>query len=400
MGDSFNLKKRGKYWDADFTLLGVRVHRSTKKTIKADALERCETWAQEILDRADGKVEIPAVEVPTLADVLAEWSRLQAKSVSAAYMSHMRVAVETHAVKYLGTPVDQIDAAVLLEIRAAYLQTTGRGYRSGQKWESERAHTAGGANSVMRRLRALLGWYAELHPAIASRPGKLKNLKPQPKPEGIVWPEQVQAFLAEADRGGFDWASRKPSRVRPHSAVAIRLMLGLGLREAEALGARWEWLDRRRSVYVVGEAKDRALREIPVPKWLLTFLDDLPGDREEGLILPSDGKDRPHFRNFTKKPVDRIAEKLKISGLTPHRLRATFATTHFEVGTPLSQIAQMMGHEDPATTFERYIVQRPVGQAEAQDRVAALQGFRSAPPKITLFFKRRFVNRFLIKLIK
>ena len=34
----------------------------------------------------------------------------------------------------------------------------------------------------------------------------------------------------------------------------------LGLRENEALGARWEWLDRRRQVYVVGEAKDRALR--------------------------------------------------------------------------------------------------------------------------------------------
>ena len=63
-------------------------------------------------------------------------------------------------------------------------------------------------------------------------------------------------------------------------------------------------------------------------------------------------------------------------GLHPHRLRASFATTHFEAGTPLSQIQQMMGHEDPETTM-RYIVQRPKDQAVAQERVSELMGFKS-----------------------
>ena len=58
-----------------------------------------------------------------------------------------------------------------------------------------------------------------------------------------------------------------------------------------------------------------------------------------------------------------------------HGLRASFATTHFEAGTPLSQIQQMMGHSDPETTMG-YIVQRPRDQAAAQERVSELMGFK------------------------
>jgi len=47
-----------------------------------------------------------------------------------------------------------------------------------------------------------------------------------------------------------------------------------------------------------------------------------------------------------------------IDGLHPHSLRATFATAHWEAGTPLSQITAMLGHRDPNTTMI-YINQRP-----------------------------------------
>ena len=136
---------------------------------------------------------------------------------------------------------------------------------------------------------------------------------------------------------------------------------------------------------MVGKAKDRALREIPVPQWLMDLLEALRGQREAGLIIPSKKMDQagtplPHHKNFTQKPVERISKKLDIKGMTPHRLRATFATTHWEAGTALSQITQMMGHEDPGTTMG-YIVQRPKDQAEAQERVAELQGFKPVTQK-------------------
>ena len=98
----------------------------------------------------------------------------------------------------------------------------------------------------------------------------------------------------------------------------------LGLRENEALGARWEWLDRRRQVYVVGEAKDMALREIPVPDWFMAFLEALRGERESGLIIPSSKlapdtqEPLPHNKTFTQKPIDTFSlPKLNVDGSIP-----------------------------------------------------------------------------------
>ena len=123
--------------------------------------------------------------------------------------------------------------------------------------------------------------------------------------------------------------------------------------------------------------KDASIREIPIPDWLLKHLKGIWEEAKSpavGLILPApDGAQ--HECQFTTKPVARCARKLGVHGLTPHRLRATWATGHFEIGTPLSQIQQMMGHESPETTL-KYIVQRPMDQAVAQANLAARMGFQ------------------------
>jgi integrase/recombinase XerC len=259
------------------------------------------------------------------------------------------------------------------------MNSEGRGYRTGQDWEATRTHTEGGANNLVKNLSSLLGWCVD-QGFIEARPFKIKALKAQERPEGIVWPEQVQAFLEVAYKGGRSH-SKQPDKPPEHSYTAMRMMLTLGLREDEALTARWEWFDERRMVYSPGKTKNRKVREIPVPPALALHLGAIRNGKEKGLILPSkkksaNGHELPHNKNFTQKPVKRCAEALKIYGLTPHRLRATFATTHFEAGTPISQIQQMMGHDDPQTTMG-YIVQRPKDQHESQARVEALQGFTS-----------------------
>jgi integrase len=39
----------------------------------------------------------------------------------------------------------------------------------------------------------------------------------------------------------------------PHVRVIMRVMIGLGLREGEALGMRWEWFDPQSFTYIVGK---------------------------------------------------------------------------------------------------------------------------------------------------
>ena len=328
-----------------------------------------------------------AQEVPTLREALEAWEEANHGVVEPRHIVNMRCAILEHCKRALQLPLNEIDNETVETIRTAYLNSKGRGYRTGQTWEAEREHSSGGANTVVKMLSSLIGWaIARKTMGIQSRPFKLTALRAHERPEGIIWPERVQEAITEADKGGYDWASDKPDKNPPHSATAIRLMLGLGLRESEALRARWEHLDLRRQVYIVSKTKNRKLREVPVPAWLLKHLESIrPTDVKRGLVLPAesnpDGTQLQHHKTFTAKSVDRIAVNLEIEGLTPHRLRATFATTHYEAGTPLSQIQQMMGHSDPATTM-KYIVQRPKDQASAQNRVAELMGFTSSPPQV------------------
>jgi integrase len=389
--------RRGLYWSEhtrtwhyEFRLDGTKHNGNTGHTLEKEA----RAWLakkREAVKKAEVGWTVPS-EALSLAQGLARWLEAHA-GASPGHQANVRRAVELHAKALLDTPMDQIHAGELEHLRVAYLRTKGLGYH-----QAHLPHSTAGADKVVHHVRLVLAWCGQrgLGPGAPPKPAPLWA---QQRVKAVVWPEQVQAFIAEADRGGADHATKGP-RLIPHSATAIRLLLALGLREEEALGARWEWFDTRRQVYRVGRSKNGGVREVPVPEWLsdhLEHLRTLQGGPRKGLILPmsldKDGHQVPHQRRFTAKPVARCAAKLQIHGLTPHRLRATFATAHFEAGTPLSQIQQMLGHEDPETTM-RYIVQRPKDQAEAQEKVAQAMGFSpqsppTVPPKtVTLNLKR------------
>jgi integrase len=368
----------GKVWLFELRWRGKKRKGSTMHESRPAA----EKWlAKKKKDWADEEVGLYEGPPITLADAFAEWDRLQKGQVAALYRVNMRCAVHVHAAAYLDRPLAELDNKAIEEIRVAYLATPGKGYRRGQDWEAERAHTPGGANGVVKNLSALVGWCLKKG-LIKARPFTGGQRKAQEKAKAILWPEQVQPLLAVADKGGKEWASPKPRPV-PDSATAIRLMVGLGLRETEALNARWEWLQC--GVYTVGKTKNRKLRRIEVPDWLQQHLEVLraaAGSPNSGLIIPAredeEGNQFPHHKTFTQKPVERCGRSIKILGLTPHCLRATFATTHFEVGTTISQIQLMLGHKDPSTTM-KYIHQRPKGQAQAQEAAAKAMGFLSRP---------------------
>jgi len=320
----------------------------------------------------------PPAPAPNLAKGLAEWKKAHQGVLSDRHVNNVCRAVELHAATLLDSPIDQIKVRDLEDIRAAYLRGEGRGYHG-----AKLHHTKGGANKMIFHVRTVLIWNG------VKEVPRLKPLTTQEGQQGIVWPEQVQPFIAEAWRGGRDH-KRYGVRPVPDSAVAICLMLGLGLRPDEAVKAHWEWVETRRQVYVVGKSKSGRLREPPIPDWLAEFLTNLrrqQGSPKRGLIIPAGidraGRQLPHAPGFTAKPVARCAQKLEIEGLTPKRLRATFATTHFEAGTKITQIAQMMGHKDPETTRRHYIVQRPKDQAQAQALVAEAMGFKGSPPTVT-----------------
>nr|WP_320131961.1 site-specific integrase [uncultured Holophaga sp.] len=367
------LAKVGRVYHYKFSFQGVSHHGSTG----CETLDAAKAWLRKFRDDLAMEAAGIAVEgrgktAPTLRAVLDEWTTAQAGAATDRHIRNVRDAVRLHLQELLELPIDQITTRAVEDARTHYLGTTGTCRRPGQEGEWTLTHTLGGANKVVQHLRSVLGW-AVRRGHLEAVPFKLPPLKPQEEIRPVVWPELVQGFLANADQGH----SRKVWAF-PHSATAMRLMIGLGLRENEALDARWERLDRRRMVYQA-PGKNRGVREIAVPEWLLEHLDRVLGPTAAlptGLIL-ADKDGQPHKEGFTRKNCQRSAELVGVLGLHPHRLRASFATTHFEAGTPLSQIQQMMGHEDPETTMG-YIVQRPKDQHLAQAKVAELMGFVKA----------------------
>lgn len=225
------------------------------------------------------------------------------------------------------------------------------------------AHAKGKAPATVNlwvRTLNLLGRYAIKRGMIPALPWTIGGQKVQKKPRKTLPASKVREWIAAAESTAF-----KSHRLQ--IGTALRLMIGLGLRESEALGAQWEWLDWERKTYTVGKAKGFEARVIPVPDWLLAYL--LPAKKDLGLIL---GEKRPG--GFTRKAIAGANATMETPGISAHRLRGTFATLHSEAGTPVQVIQSMLGHKS-ATTTMLYLESHTEKATEQQGKVAAMMGF-------------------------
>jgi integrase len=342
-----------------------------------------ELWLKKYVDdQALTKAGILLLDAPSLEEALKEWEEAH-QHLGQVHRDQMRQTIEDYFSKLLHYSLNKIGTAEIEKVRAAYLAKPGRGSGRGNKaWP--RKHTNGGANGMIKLVSSLFGW-AIKRGWIRARPWKIERVEAQEERSPVLWPEQVIPFLKvidsdviPADQKGYKGKPRNPD-----VGLSVRMQLGLGLRETESLEARWENVSWRNASFTVTgstaldtSTKNRKTRDIDLPPWLQEVLEDrwrAAGSPMSGWILPGRQK-RPHVTGYTTKAVALAGEKVGEPDLHPNRLRATFATAHYEVGTPLSQIAQFMGHEDPTTTLGHYIVQRPKGGAEAQKKVSYAMG--------------------------
>lgn len=340
---------RGDVWYYQFKFNGEVYRGSTDCQDQNEAKAfLTQLKAKLIQDRKRGQV--PRLSFPTVSKIYFDWLEAHQQAFAPRHLksvnSYWTLYIEP-AVGHL--PLDRVTTAEVEKLRAAYLAS----------------HSNGGGNSLLKILNTIFG-HAIRHKILVTKPYTVSKLRVQQKPRAVLAATVVRDFLAEIDR------SRNPQ-----VPVMLRMMVGLGLREDEALTARWDWVDLKRCVYTVGKAKGKEAVPLPVPEWLAEVLEK--ADRKEvkegeipWMFPAEDGK--PHRAGFTRKPVERAAKKVGLTKFTPHRLRATFATLHAEIGTPLPKIQQMLRHKDIKTTM-RYVEGTDVGLREAQESVAKRLGF-------------------------
>jgi len=340
-----------------------------------------EKWAHE-------EHHAPVDTLPTLREAWAVWDEKKASSVSKSHRRYMKGVIHQHTHEWLDKPLTALNGSAIGTLKDRYMSSSGKGYRKpptkgkeGNPAHTTRKHSEGGWNKVLVQLRALVG-FAIQEGWISERTFSAKGqwLKPSAPSAGFLWPEQVQAFLAEIDT----IRKCREGDLYPHPGIFIRLMIGVGLREGEALNLEWDRVVWRQNVIIIADArttdwrpKDRDKREIEMPEWLRDYLLNWWAfcDRPSKGLLMVSRKGGALRESAAKKAVARGAKVLKIVGLHPHSLRATFATTMWECGATLDEIAEMLGHEDPDTTLKHYIRRRPKGQTENQAKAAEAMGF-------------------------
>ena len=277
------------------------------------------------------------------------WLSIHASTASTAHRRSVEAFARLHAYDMGDVRVDRIRTDAVEEARNAHL----------------RNHCAATANHWLRILKLLCHW-AVKRDIIDRVPWRVKMLKVQKKPKPILPAAKATAWLEAVDAA---------AGARKGIGTAVRLMLALGLRESEALTARWEWYDEERSTYTPGITKGREAEPVTVPPWLKDHL--APSKRPMGLIVR--GPKGPYYAGCTRGVMKKANAACGTPGVSPHRLRGTFATLLSREGVSVPDIQKALRHKDPVTTMG-YLELDAGRVAKAQEEIARKMGFTRQKP--------------------
>jgi integrase len=181
----------------------------------------------------------------------------------------------------------------------------------------------------------------------------------------------------------------------PRTALALRLMLNLGLRVGEALGLQWGDVDleagvltirRAYSAYrITGPKTASSARTVPIPhatlerlKQYRAWYSGLLGENPQpGMwVFPGNDSSKPLDYNAPGHALRRLVAKLGIPPLRVHDLRHSYGSHLLANGAPLELVAERMGHANPNITLGVY---RHVLEQERKGWVVDLEALLTQP---------------------
>lgn len=335
--------KKGGVYHFRFQVAGKRVQRSTGLTSKAaaEALARRERDAA--LVRANG-----GQPVPTLDELAQAWVVVHRPVSSSHHIGSVERFRRLHMYKLGAKPIGDITTEDVELARIEHLAT----------------HKPASANHWLRIVKLLTMW-AVKRDILPAAPWKVKMLKVQKRPRAILPLDVAQAWFDAVDEA---------TRHAPAIGTAVRLMFGLGLREGESMTARWEWIDWERATYTPGITKGREADPVPMADWLRAHLEPLR--QAEGLIVAK-ASGQAFAPGFARQAFRQANRTCSIKGITPHRLRGTFATLLSEAGAPIQDIQRIMRHKNHSTTMG-YLETNLGRAARAQNAIGEKAGFGGA----------------------
>lgn len=311
------LHRVGEILHYDISLPGLRIRKTTREKSEQRAWKVAEQRYVEAKNRLNGKEP-----TPTVAKAVEAWLEAHQYTRSANYLRSVETFGRLHLYGLRGVRLDRLDNKLVQAALNQHL-AGGRKLETGYAW--------------LRNLKVVCKW-AKDNRMLEGLTWRIPMVRLQQKAKVTIPARKVPEWMAALEA-----ATKNPQVI-----LACRMMFGLGLREQEALCARWEWLNLDRGTYTPGKTKGREAWPIPI---LLIREHLAPIAQPSGWILP--GKDgRPHSHGFTLRAMNKANAKVGTPGITPHRLRGSFATLLVHAGiTDIKLIQRAMRHKDPRTTW-------------------------------------------------
>lgn len=188
--------------------------------------------------------------------------------------------------------------------------------------------------SLLRHMFSLavtLAGYPEGQPNPATRIPQFKEHSRKRRVEPEELPKLVKAIEADSNRT---------------AANLFKLILLTGMRRTEALTAKWEFVDRTRSVLVLPDTKSGEPHAVPLNGAAMGLLDGIPPVQDNPYIFASGGG---HLVN-PDKAWRRIRAHAGMPDLRIHDLRRTVGSMMADDNVSLHIIAGVLNHKNLSTT--------------------------------------------------
>jgi integrase len=139
------------------------------------------------------------------------------------------------------------------------------------------------------------------------------------------------------------------TKIGPHAAAAVRLLILTGARLREILHLKWEHVDLERGLLLLTDSKT-GKKAIVLNAPALDILANLPRVGAYVIAGQAAGTNDEKPRADLNRPWRAIVRRAGLTGLRIHDLRHTHASVAAGLGLGLPIIGKLLGHTQPSTT--------------------------------------------------
>lgn len=284
--------------------------------------------------------------------------------------------------------VDRFRDALKMRGKVPPLRADGTGGRATP--QSERQHLS--ATTVNKRLTRL-GQILELaleRDLIARNPVKVGKRKLAEKAQPPVFLESPLHIATVLEAAAMVDALQPSTNQTVGRAAGVATLVLAGLRAGEFGETTWFEIDLDRGRIDVGRAKTpnsyRSVHIVPLLHgYLSQWKEESPATDPTDLAFPNTAGNKRNKENIGKsllKPVLTLADKLLAErgqqllprGVTPHKLRHTFASVLFAIGRDPVFVMRQLGHSRATFTMEVYAHAMDLSELERAQLKALVEG--------------------------